>query len=81
MFGEAAGTMKELWKRMTREQENDAKKMHEKLNQAGDTQKMSQIVEKTVKGGNPVDKQLLDPNALETMGDAVGQGNFSVGTM
>jgi hypothetical protein len=81
MFGEGAATMKEMWKRMTREQENDAKKMHEKLNQAGDTQKMSQIVEKTVKGGNPVDKQLLDPNALETMGDAVGQGNFSVGTM
>lgn len=81
MFGEGAATMKEMWKRMTREQENDAKKMHEKLNQAGDTQKMSQIVEKTVKGGNPVDKQLLDPNALETTGDAVGQGNFSVGTM
>lgn len=81
MFGEGAATMKEMWKRMTREQENDAKKMHEKLNQAGDTQKMSQIVEKTVKGGNPVDKQLLDPNALETMGDAVGQGNFSIGTM
>ena len=81
MFGEAAGTMKELWKRMTREQENDAKKMHEKLNQAGDTQKMSQIVEKTVKGGNPVDKSLLKKDDLETNGDAVGQGNFTVGTM
>jgi hypothetical protein len=81
MFGEAAGTMKELWKRMTREQENDAKKMHEKLNTSGDTQNMSQIVEKTVKGGNPVDKSLLKKDDLETNGDAVGQGNFTVGTM
>jgi hypothetical protein len=55
--------------------------MHEKLNTSGDTQNMSQIVEKTVKGGNPVDKSLLKKDDLETNGDAVGQGNFTVGTM
>lgn len=75
MFGEAAGTMKELWKRMTREQENDAKKMHEKLNQAGDTQKMTQIVEKTVKGGKPLSTEHFDENALESGADI---SNFGV---
>lgn len=82
MFGEAAGTMKEMWKRMTREQENDAKQMHKKLNQEGDTQKMAKIVEKTVKGGNPGDPNLLEPNGLESLGslgDMVGVGNFGVG--
>ena len=69
MFGEAAGTMKDLWKRMTREQENDAKKMHEKLNTSSDVQEMSQIVDATVKGGNPVDPSKLKPNMLESLGD------------
>jgi hypothetical protein len=78
MFGEAAGTMKDMWKRMTREQENDAKKMHEKLNQASDTQKMSKIVEKTVKGGKPLDTQNFDENSLESMGESAGSGNFGV---
>ncbi len=76
MFGEAAGTMKEMWKRMTREQENDAKKMHQKLNQAGDTQKMAQIVEKTVKGGKPLSTEHFDEGALESGGDITG--NFGV---
>ncbi len=71
MFGEAAGTMKEMWKRMTREQENDAKKMHEKLNNASDTQEMSKIVSTTVKGGNPIDPQMLKPKMLESMGDTI----------
>ena len=75
MFGEGAGTMKELWKRMTREQENDAKQMHEKLNQSGDAQKMHKIVEKTVKGGNPIDPNNLDPKGLESLGESTG---FSV---
>jgi uncharacterized protein YjbJ (UPF0337 family) len=78
MFGEAAGTMKEMWKRMTREQENDAKGMHEKLNSSSDTQKMSDIVKKTVQGGNPLDPQQLDPNMLESTGDSAGSGNFGV---
>ena len=65
MFGEAAGTMKDMWKRMTKEQENDAKKMHEKLNQAGDTKKMSQIAEKVVKGGKPFEIQFFDEKSLE----------------
>lgn len=72
MFGEAAGTMKEMWKRTTKQQENDAKKMHEKLNQEGDTQKMHQIVEKTVKGGKPLSTEHFDEGALES------SGNFSV---
>lgn len=75
MFGEAAGTMKEMWKRMTREQENDAKKMHEKLNQAQDTQKMTQIVEKTVKGGKPLSTEHFDESALESGADI---SNFGV---
>ena len=55
MFGESAGTMKDMWKRMTKTQENDAKKMHEKLNQDGDANDLTEIVKKTVKGGkNPV---------------------------
>ena len=54
---------------MTREQENDAKQMHEKLNTSGDTQRMTQIVEKTVKGGNPVDPNNLDPKGLESSFD------------
>lgn len=68
MFGESAQTMQEMWKRMTREQENDAKQMHEKLNQSNDSQKMHKIVEKTVKGGNPVAKDNLDKQSLETDG-------------
>jgi hypothetical protein len=63
--------MKEMWKRMTREQENDAKKMHEKLNNASDTQEMSKIVSTTVKGGNPIDPQMLKPKMLESMGDTI----------
>lgn len=78
MFGEAAETMKDMWKRMTREQENDAKGMHQKLNGPGDTQKMMKIVESTVKGGNPLEPQNLDPNALESLGDVVGSGPFSL---
>ena len=69
MFGESAGTVKDMWKRMTRDQEKDAKKMHEKLNTSSDVQEMSQIVDATVKGGNPVDPNKLKPNMLESMGD------------
>jgi hypothetical protein len=74
MFGEGAGTMKDMWKRMTREQENDAKQMHEKLNTSGDAQKMSKIIEKTVKGGNPIDPNNLDPQGLETDGNDIPLG-------
>lgn len=76
MFGSAAETMKDMWKRMTREQENDAKKMHEKLNQADDIQKMNEIVKSTVKGGKPLSTQHFDENMLESIG---GQSpNFGV---
>ena len=82
MFGESAGTMKEMWQRMTREQENDAKQMHKKLNQESDTQKMAKIAEKLVKGGDPFEVGLFDENMLESTGsEAVGSGNFSVGFM
>jgi hypothetical protein len=77
MFGESAGTMKDMWKRMTREQENDAKGMHKKLNQDGDTQKMSQIAEKLVKGGNPFTVGLFDESMLESIPEAVSS-NFGV---
>lgn len=78
MFGESAGTMKDMWKRMTREQENDAKQMHDKLNTSGDAQEMAKIVEATVKGGNPIDPKKLKPNQLESMGDSVGEGSFGL---
>ncbi len=65
MFGEAAQTMKDMWKRMTKEQENDAKKMHEKLNQPNDVKKMAQIQEKLVKGGPPFNIQYFDEKSLE----------------
>jgi hypothetical protein len=83
MFGESAGTMKDLWKRMTRDQEQDAKKMHEKLNQADDTQKMSKIVEKNTKGGNPIDMEggEFDGGMLNGLGGMIGSGNFGVGFM
>ena len=67
MFGESAGTMKEMWKRMTTEQENDAKKMHQKLNQDGDTQRMSQMVEELLKGGNPISLDKFLPGGLESI--------------
>lgn len=65
MFGEAAETMKDMWKRMTKEQENDAKEMHKKLNQDGSSKKMTQIAEKVVKGGKPFDIQYFDEKSLE----------------
>ena len=77
MFGEAAGTMKDMWKRMTREQENDAKGMHKKLNQDGDTQRMAQIVEDTVKGGNPIALDKFLPDSLESIPESVSS-NFGV---
>ena len=57
MFGEAAETMKDLWKRMTREQENDATKMHQKLTQEQEAQKQTGINKDTIDGGDPLDKQ------------------------
>lgn len=65
MFGESAGVMKDLWKRMTVEQENDAKKMHQKLNTDSVAKELTDIVDTTVKGGNPVDPQKLKTK-LET---------------
>jgi hypothetical protein len=69
MFGESAGTMKDMWKRMTRNQENDAKKMHQKLNEAGDAKKLSQIAEKVVKGGDVFDLGLYDEKGLQSGGE------------
>lgn len=79
MFGESAGTMKDMWKRMTRNQENDAKEMHKKLNQDGDTQRMSQMIEETVKGGNPISFDKFLPDSLESV-PASPSSNFSVTT-
>jgi len=73
MFGEGAGTMKDMWKRMTRDQEQDAKKMHEKLNQDEDANKRQNIIKKTTEGGNPIDMEGDDFNN--------GTGQFSVSFM
>ena len=80
MFGESAGTMKEMWKRMTTEQENDAKQMHKKLNQDGDTQRMSQMVEELLKGGNPISLDKFLPGGLESVPEAIQSvsSNFGV---
>lgn len=77
MFGESAGTIKDMWKRMTTEQENDAKEMHKKLNQDGDTQRMTQVVEETMKGGNPISMDKFLPDSLESV-PASPSSNFGV---
>ena len=77
MFGESAGTMKEMWKRMARNQENDAKQMHKKLNQDGDTQRMASIVKDVVEGGKVFNVANFDEGMLESIPEAVSS-NFGV---
>lgn len=55
MFGKSAGTMQDMFKRLATNNQKEAKKMHEKLNQDDEAQKLWKFVEKTINGGNPLD--------------------------
>lgn len=54
MFGKSAPIMQNMMKRMEKEHEQDAKKLHKKVNQESDAKNMWSHVEKTHEGGNPV---------------------------
>lgn len=54
MFGKSAPIMQNMMKRMSKEHEQDAKKLHKKVNQEQDAKNMWKHVEKTHEGGNPV---------------------------
>ena len=60
MFGKSAETMQDMFKRLPKNNQKEAKTMHETLNQQDDAQKLWKFVEKTIKGGNP-----LDPSHFE----------------
>ncbi len=57
MFGQSAQIMQEMFRRLAPQQEKEAKKMHEKVNQSGDAQKIQDIAKDTVEGGTPGNKQ------------------------
>jgi hypothetical protein len=59
MFGKSAEKMMDMFKRLGPNNQKEAKQMHEKLNQGDDAQKLWKIVEKTLKGGNPLDPSLF----------------------
>lgn len=59
MFGKHAETLMDMFKRMPQDHEKDANKLHKNLNQGQDHTKLWKIVEKTLKGGNPIDVQNL----------------------
>jgi hypothetical protein len=57
MFGKSAETMKDMFKRLPKNNQKEAKQMHEKLNQGDESKKLWKFVEKTINGGNPLDPQ------------------------
>lgn len=57
MFGKSAQTMQDMFKRLPKNNQKEAKKMHEKLNQEDEAQKLWKFAEKTINGGNPLDPQ------------------------
>ena len=60
MFGQSAGIMQEMFKRLATVSEKESRQMTEKLNQNGKSQKKMEIVKKTIQGGNPVAPENLD---------------------
>jgi len=60
MFGQSAGIMQQMFKRLATVSEKESRQMTEKLNQDSKSQKKMEIVKKTIQGGNPVDPQNLD---------------------
>lgn len=57
MFGKSAQMMQDMFKRLPKNNQKEAKQMHEKLNQQDDAQKLWKFAEKTINGGNPLDPQ------------------------
>lgn len=57
MFGKSAQQMQDMFKRLPKNNQKEAKQMHEKLNQQDDAQKLWKFAEKTINGGNPLDPQ------------------------
>ena len=51
--------MMEMFKRLHPGGEQNAKQMHEKLNTDQDSNKLFEIVKKTMNGGNPLDSSLF----------------------
>jgi len=70
LFGQSSGIMMDMYKRLSPITEQETKSMYEKLNQQQPSQKLSSIVQKTVEGGDPTNKQNYD-------NDETG-GNFSI---
>lgn len=59
MFGKSAQQMMEMMKRLSPQGEQNSKQMHEKLNTDQDSNKLFEIVKKTINGGNPLDPSLF----------------------
>lgn len=59
MFGQSSQIMQEMFKRLATVSEKESKQMSEKLNQGQSSQKMMEVVKKTIQGGNPIDPQNL----------------------
>jgi hypothetical protein len=66
MFGQSAQIMQEMFKRLAPQQEKEAKKMHEKLNQSADAKKIQSISKDTIEGGEPLSKQHYQADAAGT---------------
>jgi len=56
LFGKAAPTLQDMWKRLAMSQEQEAKKMHQKLTQDQKPQKQKQINQAVIDGGDPLNK-------------------------
>lgn len=59
MFGKSAQTMMDMMKRLHPEGEQTSKKLHEKVNQDEDANKLFEIIKKTLQGGNPIDPSMF----------------------
>lgn len=57
MFGKSAKIMQDMFKRLPKNNQKESKKMHEKLNQENEFQKLWKFAEKTINGGNPLDPE------------------------
>ena len=56
IFGQASGTLQDMWKRLAPSQEKEATQMHKKLTQQDESQKQKQINQATTEGGDPLNK-------------------------
>ena len=55
MFGKAAGTLQDMFKRLPTQGEQTAKQLHQKLNQSKFPQTAADVAKKTKQGQNPLD--------------------------